>query len=414
MGLVVGLLVMGTMAHASSGGGTTGGSILQIPVGARAIAMGEAYTAAADDASSLYWNPAGIALLNQSQASFMYNQSYMDMTYSHASVATPLENGGLGASLSYLSFGQINGFDTAGNPTGDVKANSAVATLGGAWLGDNWSAGFTAKGVQGTLADVKATGFASDMGLNLIYPREVLSGTLRVGAAIRNLGTGMKYLQYNDPFPTEYRVGVAAVQMLNKKLNVSMDFGKAKDADGAAYLGAEYWVGSFIALRAGYAGTKTEGNGVRAGLGIRVSDLSFDYAFSQAGDLGMTHRYEMSYRFGAIRPLLSPEERRILRRGKQAMSQGRYGEAVMLFNSLIELEPRYKPVRRLIKTAMVGNEKQEDYAKNMNKFNFAQKQAAAQADNNPGEMAELEQLLNLGSDTEQAKVMKPSTSERKQ
>src|SRR2546423_897852 len=65
----------------SSGAGTSGASVLNIPVGARAIGMGEAYPALADDASSLYWNPAGIALLNQSEASFMYNQLFEDLTY---------------------------------------------------------------------------------------------------------------------------------------------------------------------------------------------------------------------------------------------------------------------------------------------------------------------------------------------
>src|SRR5437764_9535450 len=87
--------------------GTSGGNVLNIPVGARAIAMGEAFTAQADDVSSLYWNPAGIAILNQSQASFMYNQFLKDQTYNNVSVVTPLENGGIGGSLSYLSFGQI-------------------------------------------------------------------------------------------------------------------------------------------------------------------------------------------------------------------------------------------------------------------------------------------------------------------
>src|ERR1700730_6994694 len=101
---------------ASSVGGTSGSEVLSIPVGARAIGMGEAYTAQADDVSSLYWNPAGLAILNQSQASFMYNQNIQDVTYSHLAVATPLENGGLGASLSYLSFGTINGFDSQGMP----------------------------------------------------------------------------------------------------------------------------------------------------------------------------------------------------------------------------------------------------------------------------------------------------------
>src|SRR5258708_5756670 len=112
--------------------GTTGGNVLNIGVGARAIGMGEAFTAMSDDVSSLYWNPAGIALLNQSQGSFMYNQSLKDLTYNNAAVATPLENGGIGASVSYLSYGKIDGYDTQGNPTGNVNAYSGVGTLGGA------------------------------------------------------------------------------------------------------------------------------------------------------------------------------------------------------------------------------------------------------------------------------------------
>jgi len=102
------IVLCSTLAHAS-GPGTTGGTILSMPMGARAIAMGEAYTAQADDVSSLYWNPAGLALLNQSQASFMYSQEFQDISLSQAAVATPLENGGLGASVSYLNYGKITG-----------------------------------------------------------------------------------------------------------------------------------------------------------------------------------------------------------------------------------------------------------------------------------------------------------------
>src|SRR5262245_18399765 len=195
---VVGLLTFVSPALASSSGGTSGGEILSIPVGARAIGMGEAYTAMADDVSSLYWNPAGIAILNQSEASFMYTQWLKDLTYHNASVATPLEHGGIGASLSYLSYGDIQGFDNDGNPTGSVKANSGVATVGGGILGDFWSAGATIKAVQGQLADEKATGFGADLGANLVYPKEVLGGTLRGAFSIRNLGTGMKYIEQND------------------------------------------------------------------------------------------------------------------------------------------------------------------------------------------------------------------------
>src|SRR6266496_2968071 len=103
--VVVTLLALASPVQASNVGGTSGGEILSIPVGARALGMGEAYTAMADDVSSLYWNPAGIAILNQSEASFMYSQWLKDLTYHNASVAVPLENGGIGASLSYLSYG---------------------------------------------------------------------------------------------------------------------------------------------------------------------------------------------------------------------------------------------------------------------------------------------------------------------
>lgn len=376
--------------------------------------MGEAYTALADDVSSLYWNPAGLAILNQSQASFMYNQDIENLTFSHGAVATPLENGGIGASLDYQTYGTIKGYDAQDHATGNVSAYSGVATLGGAWLGDFWSAGFNAKAIKGSLADVSATGFAGDLGVNAIYPQPVLGGTLRAAATVRNLGTGLKYLQENDPFPTEFRVGLAAVQMLGQKLNMSMDYGKTRDNTASIYTGAEFWLMPFIALRAGYAGNHTESNGIRLGLGLKLKELSFDYALTQDGDLGLSHRYELTYRFGAIRPLLTPEEREILRRGKQALARQDYDQAVLLFNSLIDMEPRYMPVRKLIRTAMSGEEKGR-YAQVKYKYD-PERHGLARPDNNPGEVAELEQLLNLGEPdtTTQAKAMPKAAKEKQQ
>jgi hypothetical protein len=132
------LLLSSTELVSAAGPGTTAADILNIGVGARAIGMGEAYVAQADDSSSLHWNPAGLALEVQREAAFSYNQLDQSMQYENGRIGIPLENGGLGASVDYLSYGKIPGYDTTGTSIGDQSAYTGVATLGGAWLGNQW------------------------------------------------------------------------------------------------------------------------------------------------------------------------------------------------------------------------------------------------------------------------------------
>lgn len=397
IGLTTALFVLGAQMGWASGPGTTSADILKIGVGARAIGMGEAYTAMADDVSSLYWNPAGLALMQERQASFMYDQMYKDLKYQNGSVAFPLENGAIGGSLSYLSYGKIAGYDTTGASIGDQSAYSGVGTLGAAWLGNQWSAGANVKGIQEKLADEKASTVGFDLGGNVIYPKPVLGGTIRLGAVVQNLGQGLKFLQQRDPLPTDWKVGLAAVQMMNRKLNLSLDYGKPKDDKAIVSGGAEYWVAPFLALRTGYTATHTEGSGLRAGIGLRIKKVSFDYAYAGQGDLGMSHRYELSFRFGEPRPILTAEERKILQQAKAALRQERYEQATLLFDSLIELEPNYKPARRYIKTAMAKLEGQQSQM--LARQGRIYEPGVNNGKRNPSlpEMDDLEQLLNLGA-----------------
>ncbi len=52
------------------------GEFLQIPVGSRALGMGGAYTAIANDESAFHWNPAGVALIPDRLVGFMYSAEY--------------------------------------------------------------------------------------------------------------------------------------------------------------------------------------------------------------------------------------------------------------------------------------------------------------------------------------------------
>ena len=396
---VVGLLLPTNSFLWASGPGTTAADVLKIGVGARAIGMGEAYTAQADDVSSLYWNPAGLALMQERQASFMYDKAYQGMSFQNANVGIPLENGALGGSLSYLSYGDIPGYanDTAGTPIGNQSAYSGVATLGAAFLGNQWAAGVNIKGIQEKLADEKANGAAFDIGTNVIFPKPVMGGTLRFGAVAQNLGAGMKFEEQKDPLPTDYRVGIAAVQMMDKKLNVSLDYTSPKDDTAYMSGGVEYWIVPFLALRTGYVNSKNEGSGLRAGIGLRIKGVSFDYAYAGQGELGMSHRYELSFRFGEPRPILTAEEGKILQQAKAAMRAGRYEQATLLFDSLIELEPHYKPARRYINVAMAKLEGQQGkMVARQGRIYTPSAQGGVKKPALP-EMDDLEQLLNIGT-----------------
>ncbi len=403
MVVCVAAIQMSSAAFAA-GAGTTGADVLKIGVGARAMAMGEAYAAQADDVSSLYWNPGGLALMQERQASFMYNQMYQGLNYSNVGLGIPLDNGAVGGSVSYLGYGDIDGFDASGNATGAQSAHSAVGTLGAAWLGNQWSLGANVKGIQQKLADESATGAAFDVGGTIIYPKPVMGGTIRFGLTQRNLGSGLSYLQQKDPLPSELRAGIAAVQMMRKKLNLSFDYAKPKADDARLQGGAEFWFAPFLAVRAGYVADDNEGSGIRTGAGLRIRGVSFDYAYASGGDLGITHRYELSFRFGEPRPILTAEEYQILREAKAAMRQGRYDRATLLFDSLIEMVPNYKPARRMVKTAMANMEGQqkEMLVKQGDVYDVGDMKSSKKA--SLPDLDDLEQLLNVGQTRQ---VMQP-------
>jgi hypothetical protein len=155
-------------------------------------------------------------------------------------------------------------------------------------------------------------------------------------------------------------------------------------------------VSSFLALRAGYVSNHTEGSGIRAGIGLRIRGISFDYAYAGQGELGMSNRYELSFRFGEPRPILTAEESKMFQQAKAAMRQDRYEQAVLLLDSVIELEPHFKPARRYINLAMARLEGQQgQMIARQGKIYEPSANSNLRKPDLP-ETDDLEQLLNLG------------------
>ena len=70
--------------------GSSGEIFEKIGVGARAAGMGGAFSALADDITSLYWNPAGVARLKGITVGASYTKWFADVTHNFIGAVLPL------------------------------------------------------------------------------------------------------------------------------------------------------------------------------------------------------------------------------------------------------------------------------------------------------------------------------------
>jgi hypothetical protein len=286
--------------------GTTGAVALKIPVGPRAIAMGGAFVAVADDANAIYWNPAGLRQLGGT-ALTLQSASFIDtVNYNYFAAATPLGNdAAIGISAKLLGTGPGDqALDASGNPTsGTIGENYSDFDIAGA-LKVNYflDVGIVAKYITETLSTTTASTFAVDLGV--LYRTPIAH--LTTGLDLQNIGPGMKFVTVSDPLPFNVKIG-AAYKMFDDNFTLAMDFNFPNDNDPSVSLGGEYWYMNTLVGRFGYQlqGSFDQnqlGNGAKAGLylgaGIKVAafktNIGFDYAWSTEGFLGTSNRFALN------------------------------------------------------------------------------------------------------------------------
>ncbi|MGE5497282.1 MAG: PorV/PorQ family protein [Syntrophothermus sp.] len=223
--------------------GTTAAQFLKVGAGARAMAMGGAYTAVSDDIYAAYWNPAGIAgSEGNGQAAFNHTSWLADITYDYAagSLTSP-EMGTIFATLTSLGVPEdkVRTFDY---PEGDGRYwNASSIAIGAGFarkLTDRFSIGFQAKYIQENIWNTSATGFALDVGTYYVTP----FNDLVIGASISNFGSKMKLdgrdIQFNnDPngtsnsgpnnIPSLYEMDQYDIPLMFK-IGLSMDVVKSR------------------------------------------------------------------------------------------------------------------------------------------------------------------------------------------
>src|ERR1019366_2348535 len=120
------VFALSSAAHAADPG-TTSANFLKLGIGPRATAMGEAQVGLADDVYATYWNPAGLAQLQNREAGFVQTQYFQDIQSQYAAYAHPHPTlGTLAGSFTYFNVGKFDAFDAGGQPTGQVGAADAA------------------------------------------------------------------------------------------------------------------------------------------------------------------------------------------------------------------------------------------------------------------------------------------------
>ncbi|MBI3293070.1 MAG: PorV/PorQ family protein [Elusimicrobia bacterium] len=335
--LMGGLQVPSAMA---SGPGTTSLNFLKLGVGARQLAMGGAGVALADDVNAVYWNPAAYGNIERQEASFLYAKWVEGVAYQHAAYAQPQGRWGTwGVQVTALQVTDVKGFDAQDNATGDVTVQDwAVATGWGRRWGKRWRVGGTLKGIRERLDTVNAMTALADAGVvvNPWLPGGRRTGWLEglsLGVAARNLGPGVKFDSAKAPTPFSVDVGMA-YRTFYDAIRVAADWHRPRDGKSSVRTGLEVWLGEYLAVRGGYRTRADLGNGVSVGFGFKAWDLELDYAFLDQGVFGNTHRAGVHFRFGGI-----PEQ--LYEQGLGLMRQGQWASAILVFNQVLEKNPRH-------------------------------------------------------------------------
>jgi hypothetical protein len=190
--------------------GTAGVTFLKISPSCRAVGMGEAYVAVANDASAIFHNPGAVARLQEPQGILSYIDYAAGLQYGYLGLTHPMDkwNGAWAASVTYLTTGDMD--ETTPNmPDGTGRKFSAgdvaVGLTYSQKLTDKFSAGGTIKYVNETLADKSASGWAADVGTYY----NVGWRSLRVAMLTSNFGPDMNFVDAPFPMPMNFTFGVS-------------------------------------------------------------------------------------------------------------------------------------------------------------------------------------------------------------
>lgn len=298
---------------------------LKIGVGGRGVAMGESFVAIANDASALYWNPAGLVQFEEDQVFAARTEYVVDIKHDYLGIVYHLSGEhAIGVSFSSLHMDDME-ITTETQPFGTGRyfafGNIGIGLTYSRKMTDQFSFGATVRYVEETLDVLKMRSVMVDIGT---YYWTGL-GSTRFAVVITNFGADVtpsgKLGLFNGSsvttfqsfsLPTVFKLGFAfePYESNGHMVTTSLQLNHPNDNSEHFRLGAEYSWEKTLFLRAGVKRTIGQpllssdatseeefalGAGVRVPLGLTT--VSADYAFASFNRLGSIHRISLAFSY---------------------------------------------------------------------------------------------------------------------
>jgi long-subunit fatty acid transport protein len=291
--------------------GISTAQFLKIGVGGRASALGDAFVAIANDASALYWNPAGLTQFNDDQIIFSHNKWVVDINHDFLGAVYHLdETNTFGVSFVALTMQDMpvtTEFAPFGNGQYFGFSDIAFSVSYSRKMTDKFSFGGTIRYIEETLDKLKMRGIMMDLGT---YYWTGL-GSTRFAVTVSNFGNnlspdgnvvlvGNREVSDWQDFapPTIFRIGFAfePYEDDEHKVTASVQLNHPNDNSENLSTGVEYaWKNMFF-VRGGYKFNVEEQNysfGAGFNVPLDIANFTLDYAYSNFSRLGSAHRFSI-------------------------------------------------------------------------------------------------------------------------
>jgi tetratricopeptide (TPR) repeat protein len=305
-----------SQAQVGSGQGGTR-SNFTLGFGARAMGMGNAFVALADDPTALYWNTAGLDNIYQQSLTFFHASLPEGGMYDFLGYAYPtLDIGTFALGIARIGTGGIEEFDLAGRATEHAFSFDNYRLYLGYGINLPWNLAVGGalkverRGWHGiTLVeyggDPAATGIGLDVGVlyKPDFSKSALLSNWSLGLNVQNLfQPQLREGDITDVIPLALRFGLMRTISFasgQSALNILLDLDKSSTTDLGIYMGTEFDYDGLAKIRLGY-----NNNSVSFGAGVSYSMFQIDYAFgnpSYDNLLPPIHRISLTVNFGMNR-----------------------------------------------------------------------------------------------------------------